>query len=1600
MQQEIEPLSGSIADGVANRIKDPHVATFARLLYARDGGDALSGLEPAALAANAEAALAFVRDRAPGRHKIALRPAPVATGPRGTLLEVVNDDMPFLLDSILGEIQARGLDVRLLLHPILAARRTPEGRLEAIAPAPGNGARVPLESYICIGLPPLKPAAAEDLKAALSAILDEVRLAVSDWGAMRARILAEIDRLRSAPANVPADLLGESVAFLDWLARDNFTFLGVREYRLDGDAETGTLVSEPGQGLGLLRDPSVLVLRRGNELVAMTPEVRRFFFAPSPLIITKANVQSRVHRRVHMDYIGVKIYGAGGEPVGELRIAGLFTSQAYVRPAAEIPFIRHKVATVLEAAGYPPASHDGKALAHILDSFPRDELFQIGVDRLKAWAQGILDLETRPRVRAFIRVDRFDRFVSALIYVPRDRYNSTVRERIGALLAASFEGRIVAFYPYFPAEGRLIRVQFIVARYSGVTPLVRPEDIEAAISEMVRTWGDRLETLLSAQGEAAEALRDKYADAFSAGYAETFTPTRALEDIKRIERLGQAMPVAVDFYRETGAPAHRIHAAIYRFGPAIRLSERLPILENLGFSGVDERSYTVMPRVDGEARAVTLYDMVLEASDGTPVALDQHDRRLEATFLAVFSGQAENDGFNRLVVAAGLDWRGTALLRSYGAYLRQLGAHFTLRYQSDTLARHHAITRLLFALFTARFDPDLTDEAGSRERLQAETRSQIEAALAAVESLDEDQILRHYLNLVTATVRTNFFQRDASGQPPQTVAFKLDSKAVAAAPEPRPFREIWIASPRVEGVHLRFAPIARGGIRWSDRAQDFRTEILGLVRAQLVKNAVIVPSGAKGGFYPKRLPRAGTREEIAAEGVAAYRVFIEALLSLTDNVEAGRIVPPPRVVRHDGDDAYLVVAADKGTATFSDTANAISLAHGFWLGDAFASGGSAGYDHKRMGITARGAWECVRRHFREMDIDIQRQPFTAVGIGDMSGDVFGNGMLLSPHTCLLAAFDHRDIFIDPAPDAMAAFAERKRLFDLPRSSWQDYDRRLISAGGGIFPRSAKAVPLSPQMRELLDLSGDSVTPLQLMRAILKARADLLFFGGIGTYVRAGGESDAEAGDKANDALRVTGADLRVKVVGEGANLGMTQRGRIEFAQRGGRLNTDFIDNSAGVNTSDQEVNIKIALAPAVRDGRLDAARRNALLAQMTDAVGEGSLRNNRQQGLALSLAERQAASTAPELALLMGKLEADGLLNRALESLPSDAELAERARMHKGLTRPELAVLLSYAKISLSHELLKTPFLDEAPCAPWLESYFPRALRDVFPQGVAKHSLRREIIATGITNALLNRCGPAFAVRAVGETQAGYADIAKAFLAVREVFSLPALWERVDALEDAVAGAVHLALYQATQELLQALTLWFVRDRAVIADYTGTVARHRAGAAALRRLLAGSASGLAEAVRARAAAWAQQGVPQDVADDIAGLAGMMIAPAVTSLAAAAGIAVEPAAEAFLKVGARLHVADVRAQAARLPIADHFDRTAVTQALDAIFRAQSALAAALLRAGGAQEDPPGLAAAERAMAQVTADGGLTLARLVVAARQIEAVVDLSGAGRAA
>ncbi|MBV9078773.1 MAG: NAD-glutamate dehydrogenase, partial [Methylobacteriaceae bacterium] len=1288
---------------------------FARLLFDRVPPEDLGGYEPADLTALARLAheqLAQPR-RAGDEPAIRLVDVDLTAGgkPRElTLLQVVNDDMPYLLDSTLAELVGRGIEPKLVAHPILSLARDEAGHLasEPRIASGGEPARTTRESLIQIHLDRL-PEAAEraELEAALARVYRDVATVASDAAEMEEKLAGLAGEYRTNPPPLDEGEIAEATAFLDWLRDGRFTVLGLRAYRLP-EAE-GALVPLAESGLGLLRDPEVEVLKRGGALVAITPEIRAFLEQPVALIITKASVKSRVHRRAYLDFIAVKLFTPSGRLWGELAIVGLFAPSAYASTARKTPYLRRKIAAVRTRTGFEPASFDGRALLDILESYPRDELFQIDEETLTRFSLAILRLEEHPRIRALARVDRFDRFVSVLVFIPKDRYDTQVRRRVGLFLAQSFGGRVSAAYPAYP-DGPLARTHFIIGRDEGATPDVPPERLERGIAAIARNWDDKLADALAEQAgpRRSRDLAGRYAGAFSAAYREAFEAAQALSDIGRMEQLSEARPRAVELYRREGEAASRVDLKLFTRGAPAPLSERVPILEQLGFRVVNERTYRITPGAGTESEArIWLHDVGIERADGRPFDIEGAGRRLEAALLAVFRGVTESDGFNKLVTVADLGWRDAALFRTFGRYLRQIAVPYAQDYLADTLARHGEIVRALSGLFYARFDPGFEAGEAGREAATTERRQAVVDLLRDVTSLDDDRILRRFLALIDAAVRTNFFRIGENGLPVETIAFKFDCGAIDGMPKPVPLFEIFMNSARLEALHLRFGKVARGGIRWTDRPQDFRTEILGLVKAQQVKNAVIVPVGAKGGFFPKRLPAPSDRAAWMAEGTEAYRLFIRTLLDLTDNLDGDRVVPPRDVVRQDPDDPYIVVAADKGTATFSDPANAISMEKGHWLGDAFASGGSQGYDHKVMGITARGAWEAVKRHFREQDVDIQSEPVTVVGVGDMSGDVFGNGMLLSRHLRLVAAFDHRDIFLDPNPDPESSFRERERLFALPRSSWADYDASLISAGGGVFSRSLKSIPLSPEIRAAIGIEAEAASPAEVMSAILRAPVGLLWFGGIGTYIRASTETDQQVGDRANDPVRITGAEIRAKVVGEGANLGVTQLGRIEAARRGVRLNTDAIDNSAGVNTSDVEVNIKIALATPERDGRLTREARNVLLASMTDEVAGLVLRNNYLQTLALSLAERRGAGDLGFLGRLMQVLEGAGRLDRAIEFLPRNAGLEERRKAGEGLTRPELAVLLAYAKLALHDELLASSVPDDPYLARELERYFP-----------------------------------------------------------------------------------------------------------------------------------------------------------------------------------------------------------------------------------------------------------------------------------------------------
>jgi len=1071
-------------------------------------------------------------------------------GKPASVLSVTNRNMPFLYDSVMGEVTSTHRDIYLAVHPILVQEKS--GKIELFVP--GDASEVSdRASHIQIHIRKLTSTEAENLISRVTHVLQQVNLSVRDWPSM----LRELEIATQAiadfgPTKRKADK-DEALAFLAWLHANNFTFLGMREYTYSGKGENAKVERGTGAGLGILSDPDVLVLRFGKDAVTTTPEILAFLEGPDFLIVTKANVKSVIHRRAYMDYIGVKRFDAEGNVIGELRIVGLFTSTAYTQAASQIPLLRLKLDKIRDHFGYDPASHSGKMLLNTLESYPRDDLFQIDTALLATFCEQINDLGDRPRIRVLPRIDHFDRFVSVIVYVPREQYDSDLRTKIGDYLKTIYDGRVSAYYPAFP-EGGVARVHFIIGRSGGKTPRITQSTLESDIRALATRWDERFALLV---GEGTETIR------VGDDYQSLFEPAEAFADLPSILACGRGESIRIAFHEvHANAGSAAIGLKIFHAGRHLALSKRVPLLENLGFSVISEKTFDITILSKGDARgSVVLHDMELELDSGEQLDLAKVRNRLENAVLAAYSGVVDNDSFNKLVLKAGLDARQVMVLRAYARYLRQTGIPYSQDYIADTLNKYPQITNELFAVFANRFDPNQPEKI--RQKRENEMLKSIEASLAHVPSLDEDRILRRFVNILTASLRTNYWQKDKNGNPKPVLAFKLDPHRIDGLPEPKPFREIFVYGSEVEGVHLRFGKVARGGLRWSDRAQDYRTEVLGLVKAQQVKNAVIVPVGAKGGFFPKQLPVSGTRDEIFNAGREAYKTFIRTLLSVTDNLSGPKVIPPADTVRLDGDDPYFVVAADKGTATFSDTANGLAQEVGFWLDDAFASGGSVGYDHKKMGITARGAWEAVKRHFREMNIDIQTTPFSVAGVGDMSGDVFGNGMLLSPKIRLVAAFDHRDIFIDPDPDMAASLAERMRLFALPRSSWQDYDKSILSKGAMIISRQEKSVTLSEEAAAVLGLEQKPLSPFDIMTAILKAEVDLLWFGGIGTYIKSPDESDAEVGDRANDAIRITGADVRAKVIGEGANLGVTARGRVAYGLKGGRCNSDAIDNSAG-----------------------------------------------------------------------------------------------------------------------------------------------------------------------------------------------------------------------------------------------------------------------------------------------------------------------------------------------------------------------------------------------------------------------------------------------------
>ncbi|MFC5387299.1 NAD-glutamate dehydrogenase [Aquamicrobium segne] len=1505
-----------------------------------------------------------------------------------TVITIINDNMPFLFDSIIGEINEVVGEAWFVTHPVLNVQYAQSGEIEVLDEVGGaeNGEGKNRLSLIQVHVGRLSDEEAATLEHRLVRILGQVRSAVQDWKPMLARLDQAIVGFSRLPGGLSQDAAAEAVAFLEWLRDDNFTFLGMREYTYSGSKEQGELELADTAGLGILTDPDVLVLRRGTESVTTTPEIRAFLHGPEPLIVTKANAKSFVHRRIYLDYVGIKTYRPDGSLAGELRIVGLFTSAAYTRSVMTVPYLRSKVEAVIEKSGFDPHDHAGKALLNVLENYPRDELFQISVPLLQKYSGVVLALMDRPRVRALVRVDQFDRFVSVIVFVPRDRYDADSRQKIGDYLAGVFDGRLSAYYPAFP-EGGLARIHFIIGRSDSKTPVVETAEIEAQVRAIVRSWEDALREAAGPQGIDAQIA--EIAARFPQSYRNSFSAQTAIADAERIVQLSANNPIVIDYYRDNLQTLQQTSLRIYHYGSPVALSQRVPILENLGFRVISERTFEVK---DENSDNIFLHDMELENAYGGAVDLADGGALFDDAFLSVWHGEMDNDGYNALVQTAGLSASEILVLRAYGRYLQQAGIPQSQDFIAAALNRYPEIARNLYALFGARFDPALRQDEAVQARLDADIRSGLEA----VPNIDDDTIIRRYLNLIEATLRTNHFV-EGKRENGYSLAFKLDPRAIEGLPEPRPWREIFVYGSQVEGVHLRFGPVARGGLRLSDRAQDYRTEVLGLVKAQQVKNAVIVPVGAKGGFYPKRLPIGGSREEVFEAGRAAYVNFVSSMLLITDNIGAEGMIAPQNVVRHDNDDPYFVVAADKGTATFSDTANAISEAHDFWLDDAFASGGSAGYDHKGMAITARGAWEAVKRHFREMDRDIQTTPFTCVGVGDMSGDVFGNGMLRSTQTRLIAAFDHRDIFIDPDPDAASAFVERQRLFKVPRSSWQDYDQSKLSAGGMIVSRSQKSITLTPKAASAIGIEKLVATPVEVMRAILAAPVDLLWFGGIGTYLKGADEANQEVGDRANDAIRINGGEVRATVIGEGANLGMTQRGRIEYGLRGGRSNSDAIDNSGGVNCSDLEVNIKIALADAMRKGVLKRPDRNILLAGMTDDVAALVLANNYQQTLALSLGYRGGLARMTHQARFMAGLESRGLLDRAVENLPSATVLAERKARGEPLTRPELAVLMAYAKIVLFTDVIATDAPDHPHFEQDLMSYFPKAMVEKFGEEIRSHRLRREIITRVLVNDLVNRGGPTFASQLMENTGCNAGDIFLTFALIREGFELPVLYAEIDALDNRISGEVQLGLYQALSALIHANSAWYLKE-AANGDLSGDLDERIASLKLARTELEPRLPELLPAVmRERVALvqknWIAQGVPEKLASRLALAQFADLVPEIALTARLTGADMVSAARAFFAASEMLRIARIEEAASAIAPSDYYDQLALSRAIAAIDGALQGVTVAALTEHASEKEPvlawleaggARVAAIRERLQQLTEGDDISVSRLSVAA----------------
>ncbi len=1521
---------------------EPGTEQFLKTYYDDAGQNDALEIEQKELQALAAEFWMLGKTRKIGHNAVAVRTlaAVSSLSKRCDIIEIITDDRRFLVDSVIGEISNQGIDILALFHPVVSGFRDVQGGWTK------KGTQV-RESMIQILIPKQTDQIRKSVAKGIKDTLKDLSAVVDDFPPMLKLLEKSIDDLQANHEMVADDVLEESTDFLTWIKDGNFVLLGTRQYiyqRGPGnvyDYANPKIVARTS--LGVLRSKNNMILRQSSEPASISSNIEKFLSGKDPVTVAKANLLSRVHRRVRMDYISVKKYTKEGLIKGEIRFVGLFTADAYGRSPKFVPLIRRKIAQILHRYGAEEGSHNAKRLEFVLTTYPRDELFQSSEDDLYRIATGVAQVYDRPRTRIFVRKDPFKRFVSVLVYVPRENYNTAVRQAIGEGLRKAWKGRVSAFYPHY-SDSPLARVHFIIGLDPDSTAKPNLNTLEKKIAQIARPWSAGL--LMAAEGVNDPDLNTRilsYRDAFSPAYRVKFGANEALEDVMAMEELSAEHPTSARVYTEDDDEEGLFRVKFYNLSQCLELSDIMPIFSNMGLHVARETGYQVLPK-DGQSIWMHDYEMHLDFIPKNRQALADI---FQTAFLAIWEGRNEDDRFNALILPQSVHWRQIAFIRLLARYRTQSGMDPSENMQIDALARYPEITKLILSLFVAKFDGAENMTWDKRKALVAKIERKLFASMDKVVSLDHDRALRRMAKVLLAGLRTNYYIKGEGGQPRPFISLKIDSAAAGALPAPKPYREIFVWSPRVEGVHLRFGPVARGGLRWSDRRDDFRTEVLGLVKAQQVKNAVIVPVGSKGGFFPKKLPTSGGRDAFLAEGIAAYTEFISGMLDITDTYKGKGTQSPENVICWDEPDPYLVVAADKGTATFSDIANAIAQKYGFWLDDAFASGGSVGYDHKIMGITARGGWEAVKRHFREIGKDIQTEDFDVIGIGDMSGDVFGNGMLLSKHIRLLAAFDHRDIFIDPDPHAAKTYKERQRLFETPGTTWQNFNKKLISKGGGVFPRSAKSVKLTAEIQRLTGLQDKEVTPATLIKALLKSPCELLWFGGIGTYIKSADETHAQVKDKANDAIRINGLGLKAKVIGEGANLGITQAGRIEFAGNSGRVNTDAIDNSAGVDCSDNEVNIKILLSGAIDAGELKAAKRDKLLARMTDDVAAHVLQHNYDQTGALSLAQMNAVDDHYAYARFMETLEGQGRLDRDVEGLPNSDDMRALEADGRALTRPEISVLNAYAKIVLFDDLIHTDIADDPFYDQTLRAYFPKHVHG-YKKAFKRHRLRREIITSRLANQIIDVGGPVFVAKLTEQTNGSAADIAKAFSVAYAVLNIGNIRSAIDALDNKISAEAQLSLHKEISIVLQRVIGWLVRcgENGLIA---ARIEKRTAGLGNVDESWIDVLSPYdSRRAKARIGQFTRANIPENLARNVALLRSSASGFDVVALSEKTGWPIRKSAELFYDIGGRFKIDRLRAMSMKANPNSHWEALAQRRMEEDYYTAQAALALSAAR----------------------------------------------------